>query len=223
MVKATLQGPAPRLRAVISSRGSTSPMATIIALTSSGKETTAAASAAATQVNTTSIPRSWWTATPMGPSRPRSRSRKKPIATGGSASGRETSMSIRTRPRTLLLARSQLTARPMGRLIAVATRAMRKVSATSARSTNPVHSSPFFASRELGPCRRPVAPCPGGIRLSRTPHAVPRPAKGPQLASPLLWRATRRAQTRACGRLREQRCSAGSRETLPRSLCCGTS
>ena len=54
MVAATRSGPAPRLLADISSRSSTSPIATMIARAMSGNETTADAIAAATQVNTTS-------------------------------------------------------------------------------------------------------------------------------------------------------------------------
>ena len=69
------EGPAPRVRADRSSLSSTPSMAVITALISRGKATKAAASAAATHVNTSSTPKAFRSSTPMGPSRPRSSSR----------------------------------------------------------------------------------------------------------------------------------------------------
>ena len=131
IVKNTLHGPAPRLRADISSRSSTPAIATIVARAISGNETTADAATAAYHVNTMSAPRSACVRPPIGPSRPSRSRRKNPMAIGGTARGSETSTSTINRPGARVLTSSQLTASARGMLTTVATTATRNVSSSS--------------------------------------------------------------------------------------------
>jgi|TARA_Y100001947_G_scaffold87727_1_gene74590 hypothetical protein len=68
-------------------------MATIIARTIRGKDTTEAAMADATQVNTISAPNMNRDNCPMGASLPTIMSKKYPVTTGGKANGKEIKVS----------------------------------------------------------------------------------------------------------------------------------
>ena len=173
IVAATRSGPAPRLLADISSRSSTSPIATMIARAMSGNETTADAIAAATQVNTISTPRMPSSSPPTGPSRPSSSSRKRPTATGGRASGSDTTASIRMRPGTRRLTTSQLTASASGTLISVATTATWSVSSIGCRSTTSVYSVPAPPVVRK-PCRSNMPRAASDFRNRRNPMAASR-------------------------------------------------
>ncbi len=134
IVKNTRTDPAPSVRADISYRSSTAPIATIVARAIRGNDTIAEAKTAATQVNTMSVPRTLSTIFPTSPSLPSSKRSKNPTTTGGTARGSETAMSMKRLPQTFLLTTSQATIIAMGKLIKVAKMATRRVSSNNAIS-----------------------------------------------------------------------------------------
>ena len=85
-------GPQPSVRAMPTSRGSTSSNAVRAERTSSGNDMTAVAITTAFQVNTTSMPLSA-RQRPSGARRASSSRRRRPTAVGGSTSGSESSVS----------------------------------------------------------------------------------------------------------------------------------
>ena len=121
----TRHGPAPRLRAASSNRGSTPSRATTNVLTISGRATIAEARDAANVVN----------ARPSnGPRLPSSISSPYPITTGGNASGSDTTASIRNRPRICFRTSNQERPNPIGSAISIATVATRSERRTIVRS-----------------------------------------------------------------------------------------
>ena len=99
------------------------------------------------------------------------------MATGGNASGRETSASIRMRPGTRRLTTSQLTASATGTLISVATIATCSVSRIGSRSTASQRSHSSYdgnGSRgRKGPQTLAFTPSLCPVRLLGRPEAVP--------------------------------------------------
>ena len=75
---------------------------------------------------------------PIGPSRPKASKSKNPIATGGNAKGRDTSVSKIMPNRTFFFTRIQLIAIAIGIFIKVAIKATRKVSSKMSRCISQV-------------------------------------------------------------------------------------
>ena len=201
-VNSTLQGPAPRLRADISSRSSTPPMAAMTALAISGKDTSADARAAATQVKSTSTPISRYSAEPIGPSRPSSQRRKNPTATGGRASGSETRTSTMNLPGMRRFTSSQLTHSATGTLTAVPTKATCKLRVNTERS-----KSGYLWFRATPPPPMEAE----GTRTARTPLSQRGSADGPRRARPAPSHRSLvsiRRDRRRSSRYRQARCPA---------------
>ena len=123
--------PAPRVRAASSSPRPWASSTRRMARTWKGKVRMALASAAPVQRNTKRMPK-WASRKPPSPARvPSSISSRKPVATGGSTSGRCTSPSSRVLPGKRPRASSSAAAKAKGRLTATATEAMRSDSSSA--------------------------------------------------------------------------------------------
>ena len=113
--------PAPKTREDLSKLTSTDDIETTIGLTTSGKETMAAAIEAAPQVKTISEPKNVVYNFPIAPSLPSNKSKKYPVATGGRAKGNVTKVSKKILPLKCFFARIQPTSTAKGKTIMVAT------------------------------------------------------------------------------------------------------
>ena len=133
-VKNTRSGPAPRVRATPSRRGSTFSMARRTARSASGKPTTAEARAAPFQSNARLTPAAS-SSGPKRPRRPNSSSSRYPVTTGGSTRGRWQSPSTSSLPRKSRRASSQPRAVAGGRVRATQARATRRDSPRTCSSS----------------------------------------------------------------------------------------
>ena len=119
IVKNTLIGDAPRVAAICSYLESTCSKPLRAARTKSGHPITTIARMTAFHVNPRSIPNRS-SHSPINPRRPNSRSKISPVATGGSTSGSDTSVSTTVRPGNDLRAKSQAKTIPGGSITIVA-------------------------------------------------------------------------------------------------------